>query len=174
LIGKETGFGQRSTFYGEQDILAVAVGAQYQKDGSVQALPPGATDTPLRSEFKELNADVLAEFKLGGGSFATGEAAYYKYFGDYNRATDQFYVTLAYATPPIGVGQFQPMVRYQYATGDGNGSLQTLDAFLGYIMRQQRLRVLAGFQRTVIGDGDPETPDLTANQVQIAAQAMFY
>jgi len=174
LIGKETGFGQRGSYYGEQDIVSVSVGGQYQKDGSVGTAPPAGGAAPT-SDFSEVNADLLAEFKLGGnGAFVSGDFAYYHYEGDFVPAKDQFSVMAAYTTAMIGLGQIQPMVRYQFATGDNDRTEAALDAQVGYLMRQQRLRVIANYQLTKLQNQTPGAADLTGNKVQLAVQAMFY
>jgi hypothetical protein len=174
LIGKETGFGQRGSYYGEQTIVSVSVGGQFQKDGSVGTAPAGGGAAPT-SDASELNADLLAEFKLGSnGAFVSGDAAYYHYEGDFAPAKDQVSVMAAYTTAMIGLGQIQPMVRYQFATGDNNRTEAALDAQLGYVMRQQRLRVIANYQLTKLQNQTPGAGDLTGNKVQLAVQAMFY
>ena len=80
----------------------------------------------------------------------------------------------AYTTSMIGLGQIQPMVRYQFATGDNDRTEAALDAQVGYLMRQQRLRVIANYQLTKLQNQTPGAADLTGNKVQLAVQAMFY
>jgi hypothetical protein len=180
LIGKERpGFGQAACFYGAgDDTLALSLGGQYQKAGSVGPTPPmGAAPT---DDYSELNADAFAEFKLGGkGAFVNGEFDYYHYTGDFRIAKDQFSVLAAYASPVIGFGQIQPMIRYQFATGDAaTGSEKrteaAIDAQVGYLIRQQRLRVIANYQLTKLKNQPGTTGDLTGNKVQIAVQAQFF
>jgi hypothetical protein len=174
LIGKETGFGQRSTFYGEQNILALAVGAQYQHNASVGPAPADpAQGTAPRDDFSEVNADILAEFQLGNAAFVTGELDLYQYFGDYNPAKQQLTALAAYASPVIGWGQLQPMVRYQYAA-NGDRKETMLDASLGYLLRQQRLRFWVGYNTTRLEGQPGGGPTLVGNAVQLSVQAMHY
>src|SRR5206468_2368573 len=82
VIGKEPGYFGNATYFGAQDILSVAVGAQYQKNGSVGQAPAAGGPAP-KANYSEVNGDALAEFKLGeSGGWVTGEAAVYHFAGD--------------------------------------------------------------------------------------------
>ncbi|MEO8177685.1 MAG: hypothetical protein ABI895_02525 [Deltaproteobacteria bacterium] len=175
LIGKEKpGFGQAACFYGAgDDTLALSLGGQYQKEGSVGPAPAmGAAPT---DDYAEVNADVLGEFKLGAnGAFVNGEIQYYHYTGDYRLANDQFSVLAAYASPVIGVGQIQPMLRYQFATGEDDRTEAAIDAQVGYLIRQQRLRVIANYQYVKLKNQPGTTEDINGSKVQLAVQAQFF
>jgi len=183
ILGQErAGFGQAACFYGssDTDVLSLSVGGQYKKDGSA-APPPAAGAAPgPADDFAEVNADLFGEFKLGGkGAFVNGELDYYHYQGDNNPAQDQFSVLAAYASPVIGWGQIQPMIRYQYATGDGlggggNRTEAAIDAQVGYLIRQQRLRVIANYQLAKLKNQPGTTGDVTGNKIQLAVQAQFF
>jgi hypothetical protein len=166
LIGKETGYFGNESFFGDQDIVSIGVGGQYKNNGSVGQSPgpgvPGPTDN-----YAEVNADALAEFRYGGSGWVSLDGAYYHFVGQYNPFEDAFYVTAAIATPKVGVGNIQPMVRYQMASGN-SPKAWAIDAQLGYLIMGPALRVSAGYQHTEIGDG------AQANLVQIAAQAIFF
>ena len=180
FIGKEKpGFGQAACFYGAGDNTAVlSLGGQYQKGGSVGPAP--ATGAAPTDNYSEVNADLFGEFKLGGaGAFVNGEIDYYHYTGDFRIANDQFSVLAAYASPVIGYGQIQPMLRYQFATGDGvaGGNDRTeaaIDAQVGYLIRQQRLRVIANYQYTKLRNQPGASGDVTGNKIQFAVQAQFF
>lgn len=179
ILGKERGgFGQAACFYGasEGDVLSLSAGGQYRKEGSVGPAPAmGAAPT---DDFAEVNADLFGEFKLGGEAFVNGEIDYYHYSGDFNPAKDQFSVMAAYASPVIGWGQIQPMLRYQFATGDSGGpdarTEAAIDAQVGYIIRQQRFRVIANYQYMKLKNQPGTTEDVTGNKIQIAVQAQFF
>lgn len=179
FVGREkAGFGQAATFYGqaEGDVVTLAVGGQYRKDGSVAPAPPtGAMPpppAPAPDDFAELNADLFAEIELAEGAFVTGEVDFYQFSGDNQPANNLFSVMGAYATKVIGIGQLQPMLRFQLASGDNDFSAMAIDAQVGYLIRQQRLRLLANFQHTQLkGIGDAE---LTGNKLQLAVQAQFF
>jgi hypothetical protein len=175
FIGKEKpGFGQAGCFYGASDNTAVlSLGGLYQQDGSVGPAP--ATGAAPTDNYAEVNADLFGEFKLGSkGAFVDGEIDYYHYTGDFRVANDQFSVLAAYATPVIGYGQIQPMLRYQFANGDNDRTEAAIDAQLGYLIRQQRVRVIANYQFTKLRNQPGVTGDLTGNKIQLAVQAMFF
>jgi hypothetical protein len=165
IIGKETGYFGNETFFGDQDIVTIGIGGQYKKDGSV-APPtmgvPGPTDN-----YAEFNADALAEFKYGGGGWVSIDGAYYHFGGQYQAVKDAFYVTAAVATPMVGVGNIQPMVRYQQGSGNGPNAW-TIDAGVAYLIKGPALRAMVNFQHADIGNG------AEANMVQFGAQAIFF
>jgi hypothetical protein len=176
FIGKEKmGFGQSATFYGqaESDVVTLSLGGQYRKDGSVApAAAAGAPPAAPPDDFAEVNADLFGEFKLAEGAFVTGEADFYHFSGDNRTANNVFSVMGAYATKVIGIGQVQPMLRFQFANGEGDRSAMAIDAQVGYLIRQQRLRVIANFQHTELKNYTPA--DLSANKLQLAVQAQFF
>jgi hypothetical protein len=181
FIGKEkAGFGQAASFYGqaETDVVTLALGAQYRKDGSVAAAPPAGTTPPppvaAPDDFAEVNADLFGEFKLAEGAFVTGEADFYHFSGDNRVADNVFAVMGAYASPVIGIGQIQPMLRFQFANGENEQSAIAIDAQVGYLIRQQRLRVIANFQHTELKNYGAGAADLSANKLQLAVQAQFF
>jgi hypothetical protein len=169
-IGAEHGFWGNSTYGGSQDILAVGLGAQYQKNGSVApggvnaagAPVPGATDN-----YAEVNADVFGEFKTGGSTYVTGEAAYYHFGGDYSLVKNEMYILGAYTTNKIGIGQIQPLVRYQWANNTGR-TLSAIDVFVNYLIAGPALRLMFGFQHTDLDNG------IVGNAVQLGVQGMLF
>jgi hypothetical protein len=166
-IGKEPGYYGSSTYYGDQDVLAFGVGAQYQKDGSRGPQDPITLEVPT-DDFAELNADVLAEFKLGDSGVITGEAAYYHFFtGDYHAAKDGFFVLASFLTPDIGIGKLQPLVRYQQAMKD-DLKMSMIDAFVSLVIKGYTWRVTADFQHTDMDN------DLVGNAVQVGLQTIQF
>jgi hypothetical protein len=172
LIGKETGYFGNETFFGDQNIVTIGVGGQYRKDGSVA---PAATPTPggpppappATDNYAEFNADALAEFKYGDGGWVSVDGAYYHFVGQYNSVKDSFYVTAAIATPKVGVGNIQPMFRYQSASGN-NPTASTIDVALAYLIMGPALRATVNFQHADIGNG------AEANMLQFGAQGIFF
>jgi hypothetical protein len=169
LWDEEPGFWGNGSYFGDKDLLTIGVGGQYQKKGS----------GPDKA-WTDINADVLLEKKLGGGSFVTGEAAYYHYgVNDSTPAalnipaavniSDAFYVLAAYATPTVGVGNIQPSVRYQWAKpkGDGFSKAWDLDVGLAYLIKGPALRLLATYSHAKFGD-------YSSNSIQLGAQAIFF
>ena len=166
-IGKEPGYYGSSTYYGEQDILAFGVGAQYQKKGSVFTDPD--TNEQLTDNYSDINADVLAEFKVGGDHVLTAEAAYYHFTGDYNPTDDMFFGLVSYLSPQVGVGKIQPMVRYQWAREKTSGTkMWVFDGFVSYVVKGAAMRGTLGFQHTDLDNG------LVGNAVQIGLQTIQF
>jgi hypothetical protein len=167
LIGKEPGLWGNSSYFGEKNVVAIGMGAQYMKNGSTApaATPPAVTPAP--DDYSEVNADVLAEFKVGEGGWVTGEAAYYHFGGANAGIKDSMYILGAYATPTVGFGNLQPMVRYQMGKGD-NQTVWNLDAYIGYLIKGPALRATFGVQHVDLDN------NLVGNAVQIGAQAIFF
>jgi hypothetical protein len=158
LIGSEPGFWGNASYFGDKDVLAVGLGAQYQKNGLA---------TKAYSEF---NADVLAEFKTGGGGWVTGEAAFYHYASVDMTALQpktSLYILGAFASPVVGVGNIQPMVRYQYAKDAADTAISSLDIAAAYLIKGPALRVIGTFEHNKIGD-------VSSNSLQLGAQAIFF
>jgi hypothetical protein len=165
VIGKEPGFWGNASYFGDKDVVALGVGGQYQKKGSVEAVMAPAV--PKTDNYAEVNADALAEFKLGGGGWVTGEAAYYHFSGDFEAIKDSFYVLAAFASPQIGFGNIQPMVRYQMGKGD-NLKVSNIDAFVSYLIKGPALRATVGVSHTDLDN------DVVGNAIQLGAQAIFF
>jgi len=160
LLDPEPGFWGNASYFGDKDLLSIGVGAQYQNS------PAGTKD------YSEVNADVLFEKKIPGGGFFTAEAAYYHFNVDAGPTNfnNVYYGLLAYATPTIGVGNIQPMVRYQGATIKGGAGTdpKNVDVGLSYLIKGPALRLIAtySYNKTVT--------DTTQNAIQLGAQAIFF
>jgi hypothetical protein len=160
LVGSEHGYFGNASYFGDQDIVAVAVGGQYKKNGATTAT---GTDN-----YGEVNADALMELKYGGGGWVTLDGAYYHFTADDQPVTDAMYLTAAIATPQVWVGNIQPMVRYQLAGGvSPNPKSWSVDAFVNYLIKGPALRFLLGFNHAEIGDK-------IGNSVQLGTQAIFF
>ena len=176
LLDPEPGFWGNASYFGDKDLLSIGVGGQFQKHGSASM----AGD----KDWSDINADILLEKKLGGGSFVTGEAAYYHYGVQDGGISNTFYVLGAYATPTIGVGNIQPMVRYQWEEVKGPGGTKpwNVDVGLAYLIKGPALRVIATYSHTdltsifAVNTGTMAAPSLvtSANSFQLGAQAIFF
>jgi len=176
FIGSEPGYFGNASYFGDKDIVALGVGGQYQKEGESLPPPAGApAGTPtLTDDYTEFNADLLAEFKLGGGGWVTGEAGVYVTGGDYPAfGKTAFYITAAYATPKVGIGNIQPMVRFQMGKGDGDAKTSSIDAALSYLIMGPALRLVGNFQHTDTDGGGPG-PSTKTNSLTLGAQAIFF
>jgi hypothetical protein len=153
LLGSESGFYHSSTYYGAQDIVAIGLGAQYQKGIEVDAAGAPAN---LSNQM----ADVLAEKNFGAGGVGTLEGQYYHF--DENNAFGRkhaYYLLASWLTPnKIGVGKLQPLVRLQQATAQVSGAPKwtMVDAYVTYVVDDYFLRVAAGFSHGDVGT-DPKS-----------------
>lgn len=165
LWDPEPGFWGNASFFGDKDMLSIGVGGQFQKHGSSVTALGMTTD----KDWADVNVDVLLEKKLGGGSFLTAEGAYYHFNVLSGGVSDTAYGLLAYATPTVGVGRIQPMVRYQWAKiKDGGSDPWNLDGGVSYLIKGPALRVNATYSHTDLGS------DVIANSIQLGAQAIFF
>ncbi len=161
LLDPEPGFWGNGSYFGDKNILSIDVGGQAQ---GTQGQPAGS------KTYGEFNVDALLEKKLGGGSWFTAEGAYYYDSVTSGSVTDSFYLLAAFASPVVGVGNIQPMVRYQWEKiKDGTGtSPWNLDVGLSYLIKGPALRVVATYSHTYLAT------DTTANAIQLGAQAIFF
>jgi hypothetical protein len=166
LLDPEPGFWGNGSYFGDKDMLSFDVGAQVQAHGTV------AGD----KTYADINVDGLFEKKLGGGSFATGEAAYYHFNQDDGAISDAFYILAAYATPTVGVGNIQPMVRYQYekVKNTPGSSPWNIDAAVSYLIKGPALRVIATYSHTALGPFAAAMGPTSSNSIQLSAQAIFF
>ena len=168
LWDPEPGFWGNGSFFGDKDMLSIDLGGQVQNNGI----------SPTKN-YAEVNVDVLAEKKLGAGSFATFEAAYYHFASVTGGVSDSMYALLAYATPTIGVGNIQPMARFQWEKVKDNTLTNpwNLDIGVSYLIKGPALRVLATYSYTKLLNLDTTAMTVsnsTANSVQLGAQAIFF
>lgn len=172
LWDPEPGFWGNGSFFGDKDMLSIGVGAQYQKRGSSVTTPMGVTTD---KDWADINVDVLLEKKLGGGSFVTAEAAYYHFNVLDGAVNNTAYGLLAYATPTIGVGSLQPMLRYQWANIKGSSASDpwNIDAGVSYLIKGPALRLNATYSHTDLGPIGGGA-DLVANAIQLGVQAIFF
>jgi hypothetical protein len=163
LWDTEPGFWGNASFFGDKDMLSVGVGGEFQKHGSTTA-------TGGDKDYAEVNADVLLEKKLPGGGWVTAEGAYYHYNVNDGGLSDSAYILAAFATGPLGVGNVQPMARYQYfkLKGDNQPKPMNFDAGISYLIKGPALRLLATYSYTKLDT------DVTANAIQLSAQAIFF
>jgi hypothetical protein len=169
LMDEEPGFWGNSSYFGDKDIFSIAVGGQYQKNGSTG----GAAGMAGDKNWMEFNADVLFEKKLGGGSFFTAEGGYLHFGDDDGAPSDLVYVLAAFATGNVGYGNLQPMARFQWeklksVMGVSAPSPWDVDVGLSYLIKGPALRVVANYAHTKIDD------NVSANAIQFGAQAIFF
>ncbi|HXT97897.1 MAG TPA: hypothetical protein VN853_16475, partial [Polyangia bacterium] len=169
LLDPEPGFWGNASYFGDKDILSFDLGGQAQQHGTIDG----------DKTYADVNVDGLFEKKLAGGSWATAEAAYYHFNQDSGAVSDSLYALLAYATPKIGVGNIQPMVRFQWEKVKDNplSNPWNIDAAVSYLIKGPALRVIATYSHTKLLTMDATTMALanaTANSIQLGAQAIFF
>lgn len=162
LWDTEPGFWGNASFFGDKNMLSIGVGGQFQKHGSSSATAD--------KDYAEINADLLLEKKIPGGGWFTAEGAYYHYNVLDGGLSDSAYILAAFATGPIGVGNVQPMARFQWfkLKGDGVPKPLNFDAGISYLVKGPALRVIATYSYTKLDT------DVTANAIQLGAQAIFF
>ena len=112
VLDPEPGYYNQSAYHGEKDILAIGVGGQIQKLGSVLVIP--ANPETEQGDLKVVEVDALLDKKLGS-HVVTAEASYYH--TDKWQPVNRLYVFgLGYVSPPVGVGRLAPAVRFQIGT----------------------------------------------------------
>jgi hypothetical protein len=170
LLDPEPGFWGNGSYFGEKNLLSIGLGGQFQNNGSTTMMGP--------KDWAEVNVDVLFEKKLGGTSFVTAEAAYYHNNVNDGGVSDSWYVLAAYATPTLGYGNLQPMVRYQGAKIKAVDDLPwNIDVGLSYLIKGPALRLLATYSHTELPAtlATPGAPGMIdANSIQLGAQAIFF
>jgi hypothetical protein len=162
LLDPEPGFWGNCSYFGDHDILSFDLGGQYQSGGSTTAAG--------NKNYGEFNVGGLFEKKLGGGSFVTAEGAYYYDNVNDGNVNDSLYLLGAYASPTVGAGNIQPMVRWQWAKVKANTSNNpwNLDIAVAYLVKGPALRAILTYEYTKLPGA------LTANGIELAAQAIFF
>jgi hypothetical protein len=170
LLDPEPGFWGNGSYFGDKNILTIDLGAQAQ---GTQGLPAGA------KTYADINADALLEKKIPGGGWVTAEFGYYHFNVNDGGVSDSLYALAAYASPVVGVGNLQPMVRFQWekVKADPVTNPWNLDVALSYLIKGPALRVIATYSYTKLLGVDATTMALensTANSIQLGAQAIFF
>jgi hypothetical protein len=164
IQGSEPGYFGSSTYYGAKDVVTVGVGAQYQKNGTVN------TTTMAPKDFGSLMADVFAEENVNGvGTFTFGGQYYHFPTGYYFSGPKEpfspqnaFYLMAAYMTPDnVGIGKIQPMVRLQQTA---DPSWTAFDAALAYVFKDYSGRLVATYEYISLPGGN------NSNSLQLGVQ----
>jgi hypothetical protein len=158
LLSREPGWFQRTTYYGERDLVAIGIGGQIQNNGSVMAMPPamaGMTPPPaLLDDYREVNADLIVEKRFGGLGALSLEGAYYNFQGTYQPWKWSMVAAIAYNSPILtGIGQLRPSFRFQQAeakqvtaAGESFDPTRVYDAQLTYSVMQWYAHVVVNYR----------------------------
>ncbi len=150
---KESGYYTSSDYYGEKELLSVAVVGQFQSDA--------ATDGTRSGDFKGFNVDALMQKRVFGGDVLTLEGAYYVYDtsgidtslvgtgglqdGNGLSAGNSYFLLTSYLfNQKIGIGKFQPVFRYQEFDQQFGPDISEVSVGTNYIIKghDARLSVL--------------------------------
>ena len=113
FLDPEPGYYNESAYHGEKDIIAIGVGGQYQKGGSVLVIP-AATPNLEVGDLKVVTADLLIDKKLGDHVLTLEGSAYFT--DDFQPVNRLYVVGVGYTSPPVGPGRISPAARFQIAT----------------------------------------------------------
>jgi hypothetical protein len=120
LLSPEPGWFHRTTYYGDRDLVSIGIGGQMQKRGSVMTVPPATMGmmppAPMVDDYREFNADLIVEKRIGAMGALSFEGAYYNFQGAYQPWTWSMVGSIAYNSPVLaGIGKLRPSFRYQQA-----------------------------------------------------------
>ncbi|HKJ22084.1 MAG TPA: hypothetical protein VKA13_03270 [Gammaproteobacteria bacterium] len=139
-IEKDPGYYTSNTYYGaEGDILTLAVDGQHQRHGAGTAANP--------ADFTGYNVDGLLEKVLPNDGVFTVQAEYKHFNTGLNKAAlsdkdcfcmfdgDAYSATVLYLMPKhVGVGRFQPYVRFTKNNPSNSSSRKEYEAGINYII----------------------------------------
>jgi hypothetical protein len=167
LFDPEPGYFNRSTYFGEKNILAIGAGVQRQKDGSVLRGPAPAPGMPApvisMGDLAVETVDVLFEKVLGTAGSVTLEGAFFR-FDDNQGAKNHAFGLVGYLLPwNVWIGKLYPAVRMQRGTLRDDSVITQLDTSVGFLVEKHAIKVLAGYARADLGDR-------VTNAVQIGLQ----
>jgi hypothetical protein len=154
LLSPEPGFYQRTTYYGDKDLLSFGVGGQYQKNGSVRqvaasGMTPAMTLTDNHGYF---TADLNFEKRIGTAGTLSAYGAFNTWFGDYRAWKNFFHASVGWTFPQvIGIGKLRPNIRYQQGVLNSPEDLdpsRIIDVQLSYLVVKWFARFNVGYRRT--------------------------
>lgn len=155
-VEKNPGYYTSGTYYGKGgDILTVGVTNQYQEDGAGTQLDAG--------NFRGTTVDVLMEKVLSNGGVVTMNGEYKNYgiskgFSQTTRDAggpgmfdmfegDAYDVSAMYLFPEkVGIGQFQPYVRYVNVEPDTSASREVYEGGVNYVIDGHNARINVSYQ----------------------------
>lgn len=151
-VEKNPGYYTSGTYYGTAgDIFTVAMSFQYQEDGAGSFLNSG--------DYRALMADVIYEKVLPGKGVLTFNGEYKNFDSDYDVAAfadpdcfcqfdgDAFSVVGLYMFPQmVGIGKFQPYIRYSEINPDDSADRDEIEGGVNYIIDGHNARVSLFYQ----------------------------
>jgi hypothetical protein len=163
LLNPEPGYYHSSSYFGK-DILAIGVGAQSKKRGSVNLM------TQQRSDYAELSVDLLFEKDMGAAGVFDIEGAYYKFTGDYERTSSSWLGLASYLVPGQIAGvRLQPLVRVQQAlpAAPDAPTSTLIDGQLSFLLNGHAARIALGYRRAYAGPLESSSVFLGIQLIQL-------
>lgn len=151
-VEQNPGYYTSGTYYGTAgDIFTVALAMQYQEDGAGSFLNPG--------DFLGISTDVIYEKVMSNQGVFTFNGEYKNFDSDYAAAAfadpdcfcmfdgDSFSVVGLYLFPQqVGIGKFQPYVRYSDVSPDGSTDRDEIEGGVNYIISGHNARISMFYQ----------------------------
>lgn len=164
----EPGYYNSSTYYGAKDILAFGLVFQAQDDAAINSVKGGTED------FKGWSIDGLMEKKLSNSGVVSVEATYYDYEGNSVLAGldgTGYFLLGAYLFPQkIGIGQFQPVARFQNLDIDDGAETDNWEFGVNYIIDGHNAKLSLMYSNTDIDPAVGSSNDFNALQLGLQLQ----
>jgi hypothetical protein len=170
LLSPEPAWFQRTTYYGERDLVSIGIGGQFQNNGSVMAVPAAMMGmpppVPLLDDYREFNADLIVEKRFGGAGALSLEGAYYNFQGDFQPWKWSMVGAIAYTSPVLaGLGRLRPSFRFQQAqarqvtaTGESLDPTRVYDVQLTYSAMAWFAHVVVNYRHYDVVFASPSAP----------------
>lgn len=164
VFDPEPGYYNSSTYFGTKRLLAFGAVLQHHP------APDGAPDAAANTLW---SLDALFEDNIGDGTLDV-EGAFYG-FGGADAGTSFFLLASYLFGGQVGIGQLQPMLRFQramWSDGDAfqgipapldeDASMTTIDGALHYVINGHNARLAATIRHRTVSVGDaPDVDDTT-------------
>ena len=151
-VEKNPGYYTSGTYYGGGDIFTVAFAMQYQEDGAGTFLN--------RGDFFGFSVDAIYETKLESKHVVTFNGEYKNFDSDYSTAAfsdgascfcmfdgDSYSVVGLFMFPEtIGIGKFQPYVRFTDVNPDNSSDRDEIEGGVNYIIDGHNARISMFYQ----------------------------
>jgi len=151
-VEKNPGYYTSGTYYGTAgDIFTLAAAVQYQADGAGSFANAG--------DFRGISADAIYETVLANKGVVTFNGEYKNYDADFNVAAfadpdcfcmfdgDSYSLVGLYMFPQqVGIGKFQPYVRYTDVMPDESADRDEIEGGVNYIIDGHNARVSLFYQ----------------------------
>ncbi|MET1047192.1 MAG: porin [Hyphomicrobium sp.] len=167
---KEAGYYTSSDYYGEKEILSVAIVGQFQKDAATNGVTSG--------DFSGFNVDALMQKKVWGGDVFTLEGAYYHYDtsgldtsavgGNGLADGDSYLILTSYLiNQKIGPGKFQPVFRFQEFDQTNGPDISEYSIGTNYILKGHDARLSALYSKQNVDNAGNENIDRFIGGIQL-------